>query len=34
VMWGFSVSPDEHSIIYSQWEGGARDNLMLVENFR
>jgi hypothetical protein len=33
VMWGFSVSPDEHWILYAQWEG-ARENLMLVENFR
>jgi hypothetical protein len=30
---GFSVSPDEHWILYTEWEGG-RANLMLVENFR
>jgi dipeptidyl aminopeptidase/acylaminoacyl peptidase len=34
VVWGFSVSPDGHWILYSQWESGALDNLMLVENFR
>jgi hypothetical protein len=30
---GFSVSPDEHSILYAQVDE-ARSDLMLVENFR
>ena len=31
--WGFSVSPDGRYLLYSQYEGGGND-LMLVENFR
>jgi Tol biopolymer transport system component/DNA-binding winged helix-turn-helix (wHTH) protein len=32
-IWGFSVSPDEHQILYSQVDEFSSD-LMLVENFR
>jgi hypothetical protein len=30
---GFSVSPDGRSLLYSEWEA-IRSDLMLVENFR
>lgn len=34
ILWGFSVSPDEQSVLYTKSQGGAQSDLVLVENFR
>ncbi len=34
ILWGFSVSPDEQSVLYTKSQGGAQSDLVLVENFQ
>ena len=34
ILWGFSVSPDQRSVLYTKSQGGVQSDLVIVENFR